>query len=249
MHSEYTRLKEMSGENDKQKKRRVHLSILLGFIYSLGVIFAGLFQYSFGYPVLWIVVFGPSIVTFGLFAYIPLEEVIGSSLYFLVVTTFQIIFWVSLPVLLHKKKITVRTLATIFILLWVISYFTIIEPESKKFHGYVRSEGFEKIKPIHVLMTLTSDGNFTGSFDNVAVGEIMVNKSGLRIFDGVECETYTVDKDVVEPGDMFKISASGCRKGVIGEAYKLHITIPYTRTIKNKTTTSVEQGYFKGPIG
>jgi len=103
-----------------------------------------------------------------------------------------------------------------------------------------------RIKPGLAETVMTSEGDFTTVFINGAGVDLIVNGSELRMFNGVECKSYSVDDVAIAPHDEFEIRASGCGKGVPGDVYKLQITIPYTLTMGDATATYTEKGYIIG---
>jgi len=102
--------------------------------------------------------------------------------------------------------------------------------------------GFPRIKPQLSLISVTEDGNFSGTFTNGGGGTINVtNVYGDCVF--------TAPQMTIRVGANFKIIGEQCYvQGAIGDPYNVRMYIQYTVYAAGDTAPHREYGVLRGPI-
>ncbi|MFH1788405.1 MAG: hypothetical protein ABH834_03385 [Candidatus Altiarchaeota archaeon] len=103
--------------------------------------------------------------------------------------------------------------------------------------------GFPRIKPQLTLVSVTTEGNFSGYFTNGAGGSIMLsNVSG-------GCDSFSYSSESISSGKNFIVRGSGCNiSGVTGDPYALSIYIAYTVSAAGSTAEHRDYGLLRGPL-
>jgi len=128
------------------------------------------------------------------------------------------------------------------IVLWHLGIFEGVSPGTS-----VTSSGFAKLKPLLTSCKMTTRGAFTCLFTNGASSSITVNYFGASI-NGSACSTTSLPSGSFERGDNFWINTSGCKNGIVGDAYVLDVNIGYTLSVAENNVTRNDTGKLRGPI-
>ena len=112
----------------------------------------------------------------------------------------------------------------------------------------VTSSGFPKIKPQLVSCKMSANGvtgTFSCLFTNGAGTALTINQ--ITVASG-PCITIAPNVgDKIALGDLFMVSATGCRPGVAGEPYSADVSIAYTLRVGGFDITHNDTGKIKGP--
>jgi hypothetical protein len=111
----------------------------------------------------------------------------------------------------------------------------------------VTTTGWAKIRPQLAGTGMGGDGTFSGVFTNGAGTRILVDRVDFTDQSGRVCYGDVPVKDVAA-GDNFRVTASGCGQGYVGDVYNVRANIVYSLNIGGITTTHTETGTIRGPF-
>lgn len=118
----------------------------------------------------------------------------------------------------------------------------------------VTSQGFSRIKPQLAATGLNSNGDFTIIFTNGVGTEININSSEPGMFNGSvggmhDTCTLTPTKFTISVGDNFRMYGNNCLTGSEpGSVYSGAVTIRYSLSIGDVSSSHVEYGTVRGPV-
>ena len=116
----------------------------------------------------------------------------------------------------------------------------------------VNVSAFVRIKPQLALISVSTDGYFSGAFTNAAGGPIRVTGVGGKIVGAssqcVGAPQYP--REPIEVGENFMVELSGCAQGLsahIGDPYSFSVRMDYEVELNEEKVVRVDGGTLRGP--